>query len=47
MPKWETGGKMMIWDQTGRGRGQQSGDLISDNVYGLFFLKEAFERFNL
>jgi tricorn protease len=47
MPKWELGGKMMIWGSNREGSRQQSGDLISDNVYGLFFSKEAFERFNL
>ena len=46
-PKWVLGGKMMIWGSDREGSRQQSGDLISGNVYGMFFSKEAFDRFNL
>lgn len=46
-PKWVMNGKMMIWGSDREGSRQQSGDLISGNVYGMFFSKEAFDRFNL
>jgi Tol biopolymer transport system component/C-terminal processing protease CtpA/Prc len=46
-PKWCMGGKMMIWGSDREGARQQGGDLISGNVYGMFFSKEAFDRFSL
>jgi tricorn protease len=46
-PKWAMGGKMMIWGSDREGARQQSGDLISGNVYAMFFSKEASDRFNL
>ncbi len=46
-PKWCMGGKMMIWGSDREGARQQGGDLISGNVYGMFFSKEAFDRFLL
>lgn len=45
--KWSMGGKMMIWGSNREGTRQQSGDLVSGNVYGMFFSKEAFDRFTL
>lgn len=46
-PKWSADGKMMIWGSDREGARQQSGDLITGNVYGMFFSKEAFDRFKL
>jgi tricorn protease len=45
--KWGMGGKMMIWGSDREGTRTQGGDLISGNVYGMFFSKEAFDRFTL
>lgn len=47
IPKWAMEGKMMIWGSDREGSLQQGGGTISGNVYGLFFSKEAFDRFNL
>ena len=46
-PKWVMDGKMMIWGSDREGSRQQGGNIISGNVYGMFFSKEAFDRFNL
>jgi tricorn protease len=46
-PKWAMGGKMMIWGTNRNGTRQQGGDLATADVFGLFFTKEAFDRFNL
>ncbi len=45
--KWSKDGKMMIWGSDREGTRQQSGDLSSFNIYGMFFSKEAFDRFTL
>jgi Tol biopolymer transport system component/C-terminal processing protease CtpA/Prc len=45
--KWSRDGKMMIWGSDREGTHEQSGDITSGNVYGMFFSKEAFDRFNL
>jgi tricorn protease len=47
LPKWAMDGKMMIWGSDREGTRQQSGDPISGDVYGMFFTKEAFDRFKL
>lgn len=47
MPKWVLDGKMMIWGSDRQGTRQQSGDLFSWDVYGMFFTKAAFDRFKL
>jgi tricorn protease len=47
LPKWAMDGKMMIWGSDHEGTRQQSGDPISDDVYGMFFTREAFDRFKL
>ncbi len=46
-PKWGMDGKMMIWGSDREGMRQQGGDLTSCNVYGMFFSREAFDRFTL
>jgi Tol biopolymer transport system component/C-terminal processing protease CtpA/Prc len=46
-PKWMLEGKMMIWGSTREGHRQQSGDLASANVYGLFFTRAGFDRYHL
>jgi tricorn protease len=46
-PKWMMDGKMMIWGSDREGTRQQGGDLFSGDVYGMFFTKAAFDRFNL
>jgi tricorn protease len=46
-PKWAMGGKMMIWGSTREGARQQGGNSITADVYGMFFSKEAFDRFKL
>jgi Tol biopolymer transport system component/C-terminal processing protease CtpA/Prc len=45
--KWSRDGKMMVWGSDREGSRQQGGDLISGNVYGMFFSKEAYDRFLL
>jgi len=47
LPKWSMEGKMMIWGSDRQGTYQQGGGLTSGDVYGLFFTKAAFDRFNL
>ena len=46
-PKWAMGGKMMIWGSDREGARQQAGYAITADVYGLFFSKDAFDRFKL
>ena len=46
-PKWAMDGKMMIWGTDVEGARQQSGDLVTADVFGMFFTKAAFDRFNL
>jgi Tol biopolymer transport system component/C-terminal processing protease CtpA/Prc len=46
-PKWVMDGKMMIWGSDREGTRQQGGGLFSGDVYGMFFTKAAFDRFNL
>ena len=46
-PKWVLDGKMMMWGGNREGARQQGGDIVSADVYGLFFTKAAFDRFNL
>jgi tricorn protease len=46
-PKWVMDGKMMIWGSTREGTRQQGGDLVSADVYGMFFTRAAFDRFRL
>ncbi|HUL44841.1 MAG TPA: S41 family peptidase [Bacteroidota bacterium] len=46
-PKWMMDGKMMIWGCDRQGTRQQGGDLSTSDVYGMFFTKAAFDRFNL
>jgi Tol biopolymer transport system component len=47
VPKWSMDGKMMIWGSDRGGARQQSGDLTSGDVYGMFFTRAAFDRFKL
>jgi Tol biopolymer transport system component/C-terminal processing protease CtpA/Prc len=46
-PKWAMGGKMMIWGSNREGARQQAGYAITADVYGMFFSKDAFDRFKL
>ncbi|HVS98811.1 MAG TPA: S41 family peptidase [Puia sp.] len=46
-PKWSMDGKMMIWGSDREGARQQAGYTITGDVYGLFFSKDAFDRFRL
>lgn len=46
-PKWILDGKAMIWGSTRNGARQQGGSMISDDVYAMFFSKDAFDRSNL
>jgi len=46
-PKWSMDGKMMIWGCDRDGTRQQGGGLTSDDVFGMFFTKAAFDRFKL
>ena len=47
MPKWALEGKMMIWGSDRDGTREQGGDITSSDVYGMFFTRAAFDRFNL
>ena len=47
MPKWALDGKMMIWGSDREGTRAQGGDITSGDVYGMFFTRAAFDRFNL
>ena len=47
MPKWGMDGKMMIWGSDREGSRQQAGYAITDDVYAMFFSKDAFDRFRL
>jgi tricorn protease len=47
IPKWAMDGKMMIWGSDRNGALQQSGNLITGDVFGLFFTKDALDRFKL
>ena len=46
-PKWVMDGKMMIWGSDRRGARQQGGELITADVYGMFFTRAAYDRFRL
>src|ERR1700761_7202568 len=46
-PKWSMDGKMMIWGTDREGARQQAGYSITADVYGMFFSKDAFDRFKL
>jgi len=46
-PKWAMDGKMMIWGSDREGSRQQAGYAITADVYGMFFSKDAFDRFKL
>jgi tricorn protease len=47
IPKWAMEGKMMIWGSDREGAWQQGGYTTSSDVYGMFFSKAAFDRFDL
>jgi tricorn protease len=46
-PKWAMDGKMLIWGSDREGARQQAGYAITADVYGMFFSKDAFDRFKL
>jgi Tol biopolymer transport system component/C-terminal processing protease CtpA/Prc len=47
MPKWALDGKMMVWGSDRDGTRQQGGEITSGDIYGMFFTREAFDRFKL
>lgn len=47
VPKWASDGKMMLWGSDREGTYTQGGGLTSGDVYGMFFTKEAYDRFRL
>ncbi len=47
MPKWVMDGKVMIWGSDREGTRQQGGELVSGNIYAMFFSRESFDRFKL
>ncbi len=46
-PKWEMGGKMMIYGSNREGNKTEQGRSGSRDVYGIFFTREAYDEFNL
>ena len=46
-PKWSMDGQLMIWGSDREGARQQAGSTLTADVYGLFFSKEAFDRYKL
>ena len=46
-PKWVMDGKLMIWGSTREGTREQGGDSAGADVFGMFFTRAAFDRFNL
>ena len=46
-PSWAMDGKMMIWGSDREGALGQGGRSITGDVYGMFFTKEAFDRWKL
>ncbi|MDP4149604.1 MAG: S41 family peptidase [Bacteroidota bacterium] len=47
LAKWAMGGKMMIWGSDRNGARQQAGYSLTGDVFGMFFTKDAFDRFKL
>lgn len=46
-PKWAMDGKEMIWGSDREGSRQQSGDLISGNIYAMYFSRDLFDKSKL
>lgn len=46
-PLWAMDGKMMIWGSDREGTYAQGGGTRNADVYGMFFSKETYDRFNL
>ncbi len=46
-PRWAMDGKMMIWGSDRDGALLQGGGSVSGDVFGMFFTKEAFDRWKL
>ena len=46
-PKWAMDGKMMIWGSNRNGTLQQGGNIVSGDVFAMFFNKAGFDRFKL
>lgn len=46
-PEWAMKGKMMVWGSDREGARAQAGYSVEGDVYGLFFSRDAFDRFNL
>ncbi|MEN8202075.1 MAG: S41 family peptidase [Bacteroidota bacterium] len=47
VPIWVMEGKMMLWGSDNKGARAQGGYSVDRDVYGMFFTREAFDRFNL
>jgi tricorn protease len=46
-PKWAMDGKAMIWGSDREGARSEGGDVVSGDVYAMFFSRAAWDRFNL
>jgi tricorn protease len=46
-PKWEKDGEMMIWASTRQGNRTENRFITEGDVFGMFFTKKSFDRFNL
>ena len=46
-PKWAMNGEMMIWASDREGNRSENGFGSEGDVYGLFFTKDAFQKYNL
>ena len=46
-PGWSRDGKMMVWGSTRQGTRMENGWMNTGDVYGMFFTKESWEKFNL
>ncbi len=46
-PKWAMDGKMMIWGSDRQGTREQGGNIVSSDVYAMYFSKTLFDRANL
>ena len=46
-PLWSLDGKAMIWGSDREGTREQGGNIVSGDVYAMFFSKAAYDRFTL
>ncbi len=45
--KWSSDGKMMTWSSNREGSKGENNRYVNGDIYGMFFTREAFDRFNL